>query len=212
MEDDKGHTHHEQDKKGRIRRHCRTHVGEIELGGHDDAHCARNVADVRALLGVAGDVYLTFGRAVALHALGVVHHGAHIAKHGAGRLAAKAIDLLLGHFGWPRSRIGIEPLEGSTLVVIGGVIEVARVKVREPDGVIGPSAEERRDRFAGNGAVQPLEVVFALRGMVNRILVDRDEVPDRVHLAHKHARLLEHLCLDARTLVCVGEGDERDGE
>ena len=212
MEDNEGHTHHEQDEKGRIRRHCRTHVGEIELGGHNDAHCARDVADVRALLGVAGDVYLTFGRAVALHALGVVHHGAHITKHGAARLAAKAIDLLLGHFGWPRSRIGIEPLEGSTLVIIGCVIEVAWVEVGEPDGVIGPSAEERRDRFAGNGAVQPLEVVFALRGMVDRVLVDRDEVPDRVHLAHKHARLLEHLCLDARTLVSVGEGDERDGE
>ena len=193
MEDDKGHTHHEQDEKGRVRCHCRTHIGEIELGGHNDAHRARDVTDVRPLLGVAGDVYLTFGRAVALHALGVVHHGAHIAKHGAARLAAKPIDLLLGHFGWPRSRIGIEPLEGSTLVIIGCVIEVARVEVREPDGVIRPSTEERRNRLSGNGAVQPLEVVFALRGMVDGVLVDRDEVPDRVHLAHKHARLLEHL-------------------
>ena len=193
MEDDKGHTHHEQDEEGRVRRHRRTHVGKIELGGHDDAHRARDVADVRALLGVAGDVYLTLGRAMALHALGVVHHGAHIAKHGPARLAAKPIDLLLGHFSRPRRRIGIEPLEGSALVIIGRVIEVARVEVGEPDGVVRPSAEERRDRLAGNGAVQPLEVVFALRGMVDRVLVDRDEVPDRVHLAHKHARLLEHL-------------------
>ena len=128
-------------------------------------------------------------------------HGPHIAED-----LIASFGLISPHF------IGVlvrqERLNSGRLVGVRGIVDVARVQVREADGVVRLFGEQGRHRLASDGTVQSLVVVLPVGCVVDDVLVQRDEVPHSIHLGNEHPRLLQKVSLGAARLIVVGERKE----
>ena len=128
-------------------------------------------------------------------------HGPHIAENliaSLGLVAPYLVGVLIRQ----------KRLDGGGLVGVRGIVDVARVQVREADGVIRLLGEQRRHRLPRNGAMQSLVVVLPVGGIVDDVLVQRDEIPHGIHLGNEHPRLLQKIGLGAARLIVIGERKE----
>lgn len=199
--DEKRHGSHHGQKEHHVADDGITHVGHGAIGGNHHRYCSGHISHTPALFRVTSRIQLAGGLAVALDAVVGDVHGPHIAEDLITSLGLVAPDLI-------GVLIRQKCLDGGGLVGVRDIVNVARVQIREADGVVRLLGEQSRHRLARDGAVQSLVVVLPIGGVVDDVLIQGDEIPHGIHLGNEHPRLFQKVGLGAARLIVVGEGKE----
>lgn len=190
-----------QREKDGVADHVATHCGHLLIHGHDDAHGAANRIFRPPLFGMPRDVKLARRLAMALQAAVLYLLGAHIAESLLAPKLLHSVVLSLRHRVEVGQRLLLEP--------IGNILHVTGLEIGVSYRILTAPRKQFSHALAHQRAVQSLELVSAVGGVVDKILGVVDKVPYRIHLQGEHARLFQKRRLRLLALRVNVEHHER---